>query len=513
MKISNSNEINPIKLSSKIEKEKDNDDPPPSLNIKTKVSKGEPGKAIGSFFVGKNNSKEKSNISYKINNNNFKIKISDNLEYSVYYPNGILSNLNKKAKEILLDNFIYSRTIPLTLNNNNVLHYQMAEPFLKDFVDHGVLKDLPRISELTKIEMKKLLETFNDSKNNGLIVFKSKNKTEKLLPLKSTLEKVAVLSLSFGRDSLLSYGLAKEIGLDCYPAFINDMEKYSPVEFKIKKAIMESFSKEQKQPVFYLTDDTDNIFRAKKIKKEFEELDGTNAMLSFALELIPLAYYLRAKYIIFGNERNLNDFFMNKDKFRVYPSYDQSSIYMRKENKYLNGLTDGNIRIISLVEPLYNIAEMKILYHRYPYFLKYLMSCFSKKLSNDKWCCQCPTCTSAYLTVAAIGGNPQKIGIQKNLFERKYKEFYPVFASKISRVYEKPPRVREEQLLAFLLAYRNGFKGTLIDLFKHKYLKKVEKREKELRKKFFSIHTSHSMPQGLKNKVLKIYDEELKNLM
>jgi len=447
-------------------------------------------------------------IDYRIKRNNFKIKILDKLEYSIEYPKGILENLSEETKKSLADNFIYSRTAPLASLSNDTLIYHTDKPLLKNFIDYGVIKDLPRFSFLVKKDIKDLLKNFQKTKR----IFKDIRPAKRCLPDKKTSSKKAILSMSFGKDSLLSYALAKEIGLKLRLVFTTDMEKYNPGEFRIKKRIIKSFLKEQKEDVLLLRDDTDNIFRNKIIMKNISELDGTNAILAFALEFLPLAYDHLAKYIIFGNEKNLDDFFIDKNGYKVYPSYDQSSIYMNKENLYFKKLTNDNIQVISLVKPLYNIAEIKILYNRYPKLLKYLMSCCSKKLKNERWCYDCPDCTKLYLYAAATG-NPRKLGMVKNMFEEKYKKYYPLFTSKIKRIYERPRQVREEQLLAFLLAYRNGFKGKLIDLFKKRYLNEAQKREKELRRKFFGINKITLIPKELKNKVLKIYHEELKDLI
>jgi len=69
---------------------------------------------------------------------------------------------------------------------------------------------------------------------------------------------------------------------------------------------------------------------------------------------------------------------------------------------------------------------------------------------------------------------------------------------------------RDEQLLAFYLAYKQGYKGELIDLFTKLYLKEAEKREKELREDYFGIHSTKTLPKELKDKLLNIYQEELK---
>jgi hypothetical protein len=176
-------------------------------------------------------------------------------------------------------------------------------------------------------------------------------------------------------------------------------------------------------------------------------------------------------------------------------------------------LTEGNIQIVSLVEPLYNIAEVKILHHRYPHLLKYVASCFSRKLTNERWCCQCSNCAKAFLFASAVKGNLKELGIKGNFFDIKHKKLFSLFSTATKRIYEKPPEVREEQLLAFLLAYRNNCKGGLIDLFEKEYLKEAEEKEKELRKKFFGIHSTDSIPKEMKNRVLEIYRQELKDLV
>ncbi|MCM8787552.1 MAG: hypothetical protein NC935_05810 [Candidatus Omnitrophica bacterium] len=449
-----------------------------------------------------------SKISYKIGRSYFKIKIFDKSEYLVKYPKFLFSNLKNRIKKVLLDNIVYCRTAPISLFSNPGIFYQTSKPIFKSFIDYGLIKDLPRVYEITKKECPK----FSKLNVNG-IIFQNQNHTKRLFSKNKCSNKKVILSISFGKDSLLSYGLLKEIGIDCHLVFINDMGEYNPNELKLKEKLIKEFSKDQQEKVIILLDETDNIFRNRSIKYNIEEFDGTNAMLAFSLELVPIAYHFRTKYIAFGNEKNLDDFFINGKKIKIYPSYDQSSIYIKKKNYYLEKLTNNNIQVISVVKPIYNIAEMKILCHRYPYLLKYVMSCSSKRLRNHRWCYSCPMCAKAFLYTAAVNCNPKEVGFERSLFEKKHKELYPLLASKIERIYEKPKQVRDEQLLAFLLAYRNGYKGALIDMFKKLHLKEAKKREKELRKKFFGIHSALTIPKEFRNKILSIFKEELSSLI
>jgi len=457
-------------------------------------------------------------IFYQNNPTSFDFYISG-IKYSLSYPEKILNSLSLNAKNILIENFIYSRTAPFGVVMKRISDYDFPRPFLKNFIDQGLIFDLPRISEDMVIDTKKLIKCFKSYKDKKNKFLKVSAQKSKLIPQKPTHDNQVILALSFGKDSLLSYGLAKEIGLKCFVASVDDeIEKFDSTDYKFKRKIFAEFQREQKEKINFLKDNVDfkekvdQLIENKKIREKAEDLEQANAMITFILELLPFAYYYGAKYIILGNEKNFDDSFINKFGVKAFPSYDQTSNYTKEGNKLLNKLTKGNLQSTSLVEPIYNLAEMKILYSRYPYLLKYMMSCSPEGDSEDRWCYNCPMCARAFLYSMAIGGDPKKIGFKKNLFEKKYQKLYPLFAKKITTYYEKPPAVREEQLLSFLLAYRHGAKGELIEIFKKKYLKEAERKEKKLRKKFFGIHQAINMPKDIKNKILKIYHEELSKL-
>ena len=89
------------------------------------------------------------------------------------------------------------------------------------------------------------------------------------------------------------------------------------------------------------------------------------------------------------------------------------------------------------------------------------------------------------------------------------KKYYSLFNPKTKDFYELMQEKKDQQLLAFYLAYKNGVKGYLINLFKKKFLKQAIEREDELYRKFLKPQLSVTMPRELKKKVLSIYREEL----
>lgn len=444
-------------------------------------------------------------VSYAVEDDGFYFSAGDAQRYFVKYPRTIWRAL--AGKNILAENFVYARTAPLRLATDRPLNLLTNFPFLKKITDYGLKNDLPQIAYTNKISVKNLITKFQHSK----VSFGNAGKF-KLLAKKKNRENKALLALSFGKDSLLSYGLMKELGIDYQLAYVNEMETSNRIENEHKQKIIKSFCRQENETLVYLKDDADNIFYNRKLPIKIKNFDNTNGMLAFALEFLPLAYYYRAKYLILGNERNLNDHF-DYQGFKAYPSFDQSSAYAIVLNKELGQFTGQNYQVASLIESIYNLAEFKILYSRYPHLLPYWMSCDQKMTVKDKWCNNCPMCANAYLYSLAVNEDPRKIGLKHDLLAKKYQALYPLFQKKNLRAYEMPPEVREEQLLAFLLAYQNGATGDLMDIFIKRYLKQAKNREKELRRKFFTVYQAPNVPNQYKTKLLNIFKGELKQFI
>ncbi len=112
----------------------------------------------------------------------------------------------------------------------------------------------------------------------------------------------------------------------------------------------------------------------------------------------------------------------------------------------------------------------------------------------------------------ANGIDTKLVGLRSNLLNKRHKELYCLFDGKEKDCYEKSKEARDEQVLAFYLAYKNKEGGYLIDLFKKKFLKEAKSREDYLFKKFFSLHKSVTMPKKIKREVFSIFREELGNI-
>jgi hypothetical protein len=115
----------------------------------------------------------------------------------------------------------------------------------------------------------------------------------------------------------------------------------------------------------------------------------------------------------------------------------------------------------------------------------------------------------------ALGISPERVGFYQNdMLSLKKKDLYVIFngQSDLSS-YGGSGLGKDEQLLAFFLAYKNGVKGELIELFKKNYLEMVEKRKEKLIETYFGIHSSYTLPSTLRNRVISIFKKEQKKVL
>jgi hypothetical protein len=421
---------------------------------------------------------------------------------SVEYQEGIWEDLSDETKKVIMDNLVYLKLSPYSMFHEE-MQYDFSKPYLKDLGDNCVLKDMPRIAEEDNLSTKELIEKFKNKK------IRFKNTSSGLIG-ESEIEDYPLIGMSFGKDSLLSYGIAKELKMEPELVMVQD---FWDIEAEHKFDLMGRFEKEFNERLYVVYDYLDDASAYQHINKTNSSgIVGANAMNSYIMMLLPLAIDCGHGNLIFGNEQNFNDYFVNKEGFKVYPSYEQSSEWMNMQNKALNLFTNGQVKVNSFIEPLYNIAGVKVLFNRYPKIAKYQMSCGLSNTSSktERWCYNCPMCAKAFLYLKACNVDSKIVNFSFDLFGKEHEKLYPLFNNNSLRIYEKPPAVRDEQLFAFYLSYKNGCKGYLIDKFKEMFLSEAKEREDELYNKFFKVHDAVSISGKIKGEINSIYREELK---
>jgi hypothetical protein len=428
--------------------------------------------------------------------------------YPIAYQKRVWNSTPKETQIALRDNLALATTmhLPLVLDTPLIV-YHSGFPLLEPYFVQNFLKDIPSCTEIDGTSTDEMVRKFFNTEYQFL---DSKVVNPSQQPVDSA--SGAIVGTSFGKDSLLTYAVADEIGLE--PEMVYVIEQSMTYEQKHKTELARRFKDEFGKELNVLRHETGKFRDYQYLRVPFTEMGWGLQTTEYALELIPFAYALKSKYLLFGNEQTTASTYMDAEgRWTIHPCYDQSHRWTVHVDQVTQMFSGRSVRTGSLIEPLMDMMIQYILAHRYPDIAKYQMSCFTETESGRDyhWCHNCSICAKMYLMCAGSGIDPQKIGLTLNMLEPQYKRFFTLFGGKsITMTYAYTQVGRDEQLFAFYLAAKKGVKGGLVKEFKASPLyQEAKDREDELWKTFCSLYTSISVPKELKNSINSIYKEEL----
>ncbi len=428
--------------------------------------------------------------------------------YPIAYPRSVWRAAPKETQTALKDNLALSTTMHLPLvYNSPAAVYNSGRPLLEPYFVQNFLKDIPSCTEVDGTNTSEVLRKFFNTDYQFLdpvIRYPSQE------PVDSPLG--ALVGMSFGKDSLLTYAVADEIGLQ--PEMVYVVEQSMTHEKKHKTQLARRFKNEFGKELNILKHETGKLRDYVYLGLPMTEFGWGLQTTEYALEFIPFAYALNIKYLLFGNEQTAAaTYFDPESRWIVHPCYDQSHLWTMHIDQITQSFSGRSVHTGSLIEPLMDMMIQYILAHRYPELAKYQMSCFTETEAgrNYRWCHNCPICAKMYLMCVGSGIDPKTIGLRENMLERKYKRFFTLFGGEsTTSTYAYTKVARDEQLFAFYLASRKGAQGGLIEEFEGSALyQEAKNREDELCRTFCSLYESISVPHELKEKVLPIYKEEI----
>lgn len=324
----------------------------------------------------------------------------------------------------------------------------------------------------------------------------------------------AVVNMSFGKDSLLSWALARDLGLD--PLLWISVDNDCPREYAWKAGISARFCAEFGQPVHTVVNDTGLIHRPEYWQAAPTEWGFGHLITEYAMHALPFAWQHAARYVLLGNEKSCDDSYLNRDGFRAWPVYDQSSEWSLELTHIARGLIASPVTVCSLIEPLHDLAIIRILHRRYPQVAKYQMSCFPDESEHGRhahWCGHCTKCARNFVFMRANGIEPRSVGLAVDMFGEDSIRCFPLIRDAATGVhtagYDATPCGRDEQLLALLLARERGASGAVIERFEARFLAEATGRRAELEARFLRVQDSRTMPVALRERVMALCREAL----
>lgn len=429
--------------------------------------------------------------------------------YFLSYPASIWQQFPEVYRQTFADSITYFLTAHLTFLNNHRLIYHFPPPPTEPFFFKGMVYSLPEtmITDDHAITMSELLQMFYNTQFR--IDFLGRPRYARFKNVVRNSKKQAVIPFTFGKDSLTTFALAQELGIN--PCLIFFREPHSPYENKHKARLAQRFMDEFDVDV--------NFFpvTAGWLRQTKDRYWGWDLLLTqYTLLLIPYLFGTRSKYLFWSHEQSCNELFTDKQGYVVSPVYEQTYRWLISTN--VMAKTIGcNAIFSSLIEPLHDMAIMKILHYRYPDIAKYQLSCFADEepSKTHRWCGICSKCARIYIFLLALGIPPKRVGFTQNMMVREKRHLFSIFANRkkvLASAYDQSGVGRDELLLAFTMAANKGVKGELMSEFKKTYGREGRAREKQLRGIFFSTHSTYSYSAELKKPLMSIFEEELKEM-
>ncbi len=305
---------------------------------------------------------------------------------------------------------------------------------------------------------------------------------------------------SGGKDSLLSYGMLKEIGCEVHPIFVNESGRHWFTALNAYRHF-----KANDTDTARVWTNSDRLFawmlrRMPFIRTDFSEIrsDGYPIRLwtvaVFLFGALPLLRKRGIGRLVIGDEYDTTVRKTHHGISHYDGLYDQSIYFDHALSRYF--MRKGwAVSQFSLLRPLSELLIQKILAHRYPQLLQHQISCHAAHQEGERIypCGKCEKCRRIVSMLLALDQDPQQCGYRDSQIEACLKGFTSHGVSQ-----ETPAR----RHLGFIL----GQKG-LIDITNDQ--KKFFKEQPEILKLRFDTGNSplNAIPIDLRQPLLGIFQE------
>ncbi len=231
--------------------------------------------------------------------------------------------------------------------------------------------------------------------------------------------KYAILS-SGGKDSLLTYGLIKEIA-DPYPVFINEAGRHWFTAVNAYRYFKETEPNTEKPWC-----NSDRIFNW--MLKHFPFIKENHASIRsdiypvrlwtvavFLFGVLPIVRKKGIGNILIGDEYDTTMISTTQGIKHYQGLYDQSKYFDNSLTRYYRS-KGWRINQFSLLRSLSELLIMKILTKRYPELQKHQISCHAAHEENGRMspCGKCEKCRRIVGMLRVLDENPENCGYSKN---------------------------------------------------------------------------------------------------
>ena len=226
-----------------------------------------------------------------------------------------------------------------------------------------------------------------------------------------------VVLSSGGKDSLLSYGLLKELGKEVYPLFVNESGRHWFTAINAYRHLKQNDSNTGR-----VWTNSDRLFNwmlrhMSFIRQDFQGIKADYypirlwTVAVFIFGVLPLALKRNAARIIIGNEYDTSVKAAYEGITHYSSLYDQSRYFDQALSRYYMKKGWG-ISQFSILRPLSEMLIMKMLVQRYPELQKEQVSCHAshEKEGRIHPCGNCEKCRRIVGMLTVLDEDPRRCG-------------------------------------------------------------------------------------------------------
>ncbi|MBW1997279.1 MAG: hypothetical protein JRJ29_04855 [Deltaproteobacteria bacterium] len=386
-----------------------------------------------------------------------------------------------EAKEALVNELAYVTTLasPLILKHDRTL-YNTAPPRFLQFYRHCFEGAIPNLVEpIVDEDATEILTRVRGVRRQ----FQGPSATADVPLVDGWMPERVVLPFTFGKDSLLSLAVLNALGLEVIPVYVD--ERVLPRANAMRKGLEKRLLADQGLRVERVENEIQLLSDYQVLERPETRLYQVQVYFIYLLSMLPFCWAYRAPVIVLSSEFVNSLDTVHRQGYVCPHRYMQSPPVIKGLAKMAQDLSGGQVTAVNLIGTLGNFAVHRLLHTEFPRFGQYQLSCHLEVTRFTRWCHDCYRCAQAYLFWSALGMAPRRQGFEEGLLTEAKRGLFSLFNPEVHRrdVYRR--FVGDEEMLAFLMAARNGVQEPLVERFRVSCGKAAARGEKKLKKRIF----------------------------
>lgn len=350
-------------------------------------------------------------------------------EEDVFSPTdpGSLNLASVVAAQVALNYGLFCREIvfrgPFDEHDRKFLE-EMAANTAREIYVNKILMPNPLLTEAAKVPAVRL-----DSYLQARLVFPDSpaadtDDASPAEPWPTWRDRVAVLS-SGGKESLLSYGLLREIGLETHSLFVNESGRHWYTALNGFRHLRDA----DPEGTVRIWTTADRVFnwmlrQLPLVRQDFNRVRADEypirlwTVAVFLFGALPVLRRRGIGRVVIGDEYDTTRTVRHQDIPHYDGLYDQSRLFDNALSAYYRR-KGWCVSQFSLLRPMSELLVEKVLVERYPDLQRHQVSCHAASVKGERVypCGRCEKCRRVVAMLVAVGGDPSRCGYDAEQIE------------------------------------------------------------------------------------------------